>query len=440
MKKIKAIISLLLMAVLFLSGCNMRTVDEMYCLPKRSENDTNLQSLIDSVMGGREYSAPLSGENRQTVQMADLDGDGEQEYLLFAKGGSDRPLQIYIFGTDGKSCYLMDTIESSGSAFEQVEYVQMDDRPGVEIVVGRQVNDQVLRTVAVYTLLNGHVEQMVAANYSKFVCVDLDKDEFSELLVLRPDSLEPTQGVAELYGIEGGVMERSAEVNMSESSDSIKRIMVGTLNDNVRAVYVASDVGGTAIVTDIYAIVNDMLTNVSFSSEAGTSVQTMRNYYVFADDIDNDGVLELPSLISVQVPDASNTNSNQYLIRWYAMTSKGKVVNKQYTYHNFVGGWYIQLDRKLAQKMTVNQQGNSYEFYIWNSEKEQSDRLFTIFVLTGKNREEQAVIANRFVLHRTESTLYAAKLDVTSASYGISRDDLMNSFHLILQDWNTGET
>lgn len=431
---------LLLMAVAFLTGCNMRTVDELYCLPKRSEAYTNLQSLIDRAMVGLEYNAPLSGENRQTVQMADLDGDGAVEYLLFAKGSADKPLQIFIFGGDDEEYVLLDTIESTGSAFEQVEYVQMDDHGGVEIVVGRQLSDQVLRSVSVYSMINGQMEQLMTANYSKFVCHDLDSDAFSELLLLRPGTADSVNGVAELYGMDNGTMERSPEVNMSEPSDAVKRIMVGKLNDGLSAVYVASDVDGSAIITDVYAIVNGNFTNVSFSNESGTSVQTLRNYYVYADDIDDDGVLELPSLITMRLPEDTLSTDNQYLIRWYAMTSDGAEVDKLYTYHNFVGGWYMQLDSKLASRLIVVQQGNSYEFSIWDEEQQFAERLMTVYVLTGQKREEQAVIDNRFVLYRTESTVYAAKLDVASATYGISKDGLIESFHLILQDWKTGET
>ena len=57
-------IFLLAIAALILSGCSMRTVDQMYRLPKRSEDFNNLQSAIDSAMAGLEYSAPLSGENQ----------------------------------------------------------------------------------------------------------------------------------------------------------------------------------------------------------------------------------------------------------------------------------------------------------------------------------------------------------------------------------------
>ncbi len=426
--------------ILLFSGCNMRTVDELYCLPKRSQLYMNLQSEIDKVMSGAEYNAPLSGENRQAVQMADLDGDGKVEYLLFAKNSSDRPLQIYIFSGDGDSYYLADVIESTGTAFEQVEYVQMDGRKGLEIVVGRQVSDRVVRSVSVYSMVHGEIEQMMSANYSKIVCSDLNSDGRTELLVLRPGSVETDNGVAELYSMSGGAMERSAEVNMSEPADKIKRIMVSKLNDGTPAVYVASDVTGSAIITDVYAMVNGKFTNVSFSSESGTSVQTLRNYYVYADDIDNDGVLELPSLITMTMPPDSLANQSQYIIRWYALTPRGSEIDKMHTYHNFVGGWYMKLETGLAPRMMILQQGNSYEFSIWDESHTATEKLFTIYVLTGQKREEQAQVNNRFALYRTESTVYAADMEVVSATYGITKESLINSFRLILQDWKTGET
>lgn len=434
-------LALLLLAVLLLSGCNIRTVDKLYLLPERSDAYKNLQSLINQALDGREYSAPISGENRQSVQMVDLDGDGVDEFLLFAKGSAEKPLQIFIYTeTADKEYTLADTIESTGTAFEQVEYVQMDGEGGYEIVIGCQVSDSMLRAVSVHTMKQGQMEQLVTANYSKFVCSDLDGNGHSELLVLRPGRSEADNGVAELYAMTDGTVERSPEVSMSEPSSDIKRIMVGKLDDGIPAVYVASDVDGSAIITDVYAIVDGAFTNVSFSNESGTSVQTLRNYYVYADDIDEDGVLELPSLITMQLPDEGNTQEKQYLIRWYAMTSDGKEVDKLYSYHNYVAGWYMALSSDLAHRMAVIQHGNSYEFCIWDENYETAEKLLTVYALTGQKREEQALVDNRFVLYRTESTVYAANLEVASAAYGFSQEDLINSFHLILQDWKTGET
>jgi len=182
--------------------------------------------------------------------------------------------------------------------------------------------------------------------------------------VLRPGQADTENGVAELYSVENSTVERSQEVSMSEPASAIKRIMVGTLDDGVNAVYVASDVDGSAIITDIYAIVDDRFTNVSLSTEAGTSVQTLRNYYVYADDIDEDGVLELPNLITMKLPEDAASMENQYLICWYSMNSKGQKMDELYTYHNYVGGWYLTLHQELAPRMVVSQQGNSFIFSV----------------------------------------------------------------------------
>ena len=152
------LILLIAMVSVLLCGC-MRTVDEMYRLPKRSDIYNDLQSAIDSAMSGLTYCAPLAGENQQTVHMADLDGDGVQEYLLFAKSASEKPLRILVFRNIDNTFVNTDTMECNGSAFDQVEYVDMDGRSGVEIVVGRQLSDQVIRSASVYSFVDGELVQ-----------------------------------------------------------------------------------------------------------------------------------------------------------------------------------------------------------------------------------------------------------------------------------------
>ena len=95
-KRMTLALTALIMAAL-LCGCSFRTVADMYSIPKRSTEFQQLQLAIDEAMTGLEYCAPLSGENRQSVQLADLDGDAREEFLLFAKGGRDAPLHIHIF-------------------------------------------------------------------------------------------------------------------------------------------------------------------------------------------------------------------------------------------------------------------------------------------------------------------------------------------------------
>ncbi len=433
-------IFLLLVAVTFLAGCSMPAVEQMYRLPKRSEDYNNLQSAIDTAMSGLEYCAPLTGENQQTVQMADLDGDGQDEYLLFAKGNQDKPLKILVFKDVDDTFVNICNVECNGSAFDQIEYVDMDNNDGVEIVVGRQLSDQVIRSASVYTLSDGELLQLTSVNYTKFLTVDMDGNSFAELFVLRPGQTETDSGVAELYCMHNGVIERYNEVNMSQPADKLKRLIVGKLVGGKTAVYVASAVGDTALITDVYTLLDGKLANVTLSNESGTSIQTMRNFYVYADDIDNDGIVELPSLITMKPLSGVVSADMHHLIRWYAMTPDGAEVDKMYTYHNFVGGWYIQMDGRWSMRLVALNLGYQTEFYIWDENFISAQKLMTVSAFTGQSREEQGLSQGRFILHKTESVVYSALLESCAEEYGLDREKVVYSFRMIQQDWKTGET
>ena len=440
MKKFKRLATLLLAAVLGLSGCGFATVEQMYALPKRSTQYHDLQNAIDSAMSGLEYAAPTSGEYQQTVQQADLDGDGASEYLLFARGSGEKPLKILIFKEAEKSYQLMETIESRGAAFQVVEYSDMDDKPGAELIVGRSVADQVMGAVSVYTFAEGLSEQLISVSYDEFVMCDLDESGLSELMVISQGATDHANAVASLYSYENGAMVRSTEANLSAPAENIKRIMVSHLSGGINAVYVASALAESAVITDVFALKDGSFTNVSFSNESGTSVQTLRNYYVYADDIDDDGELELPSLMEMTVSGQRSYSAMQYLIRWYAMTIDGDEVDKMYTFHNFDAGWYMLLGSDWAHRILVTQEGSTYTFSMWDPDFTEAEKIFTVYTLSGAEREQEAIEAGRFILHRTDSIIYCASLEAAAESYDVTQDSLTDYFRFIQRDWKTGET
>lgn len=438
-KRIVAAVALL--AAALLSGCAMRTVDAMYAIPKRSAEYKNLQSAIDSAMYGLTYSAPVSGEHQQSVQMADLDGDGLEEYLVFAQGNSDKALQILIFRqTEDGICSLDSVIECTGSAFERVEYVQMDDQPGFELVVGRRVSDQIPRSLAVYSFSQGDPELLMMVGYSRFLTCDLDENGLGELLVLLPGDINGGKSAAVLYSTEDGSVERSVEVAMSEDSSRIKRMSLGTLQDGSPAVFLSVQTDENTITTDVFAVQNGRFTNITGGQEMDTAIKTLRNYYVYAEDIDKDGIMELPELVSTKKLSGSADDQQKCLIRWFSMDIQGREVDKLYTFHNYLGGWYLELEGVWAPRVTVEQNGAVYTFYAWDESYREANRLFSVTALTGANREEAATTEGRFALLRSEGVVYAGRLEEDAFVYDITEEKIINSFRLIQQAWKTGET
>lgn len=131
---------LLVVCLLGLGGCVFGSVDEMYALPKSSEAYVNLQAKINEEKGTGEYIAPLNGENRQTIQLVDVDEDGLQEAVAFFRDAdADTPLRIVIFKQDDQGEYqVYARIQGVGSEIDSIEYVNLGGAGESDVLVSWQ--------------------------------------------------------------------------------------------------------------------------------------------------------------------------------------------------------------------------------------------------------------------------------------------------------------
>lgn len=427
----RMILLLLLTVALTLGGCALRTVEDMYCLPKRPEAYHQLQTAIDIAMVGMEYASPEAGDNRQTVQLADLDGDGKEEYLVFAKAEQAEPLKLMVFRQeeDGKVS-LMELLSCSGSGFQQVEYAELDDNPGCEIILGRKLNNQVMGNIVVYSFAEGRTRQLLSIGYTKFLTCDLDRNHQSELLVFTPGEAEMDNGVAALYSYRGGIMERSLETELSCPVERIKRIHPGVLLGGSPGVYVSGSTDDSTIVTDIFAWENGQLINVPAKAGLNTGVNTLRNYYVYPEDLTGDGIPELPELIAMKPISPVSGAEQQYLLSWYDLDIAGNRSNRLCTFHNYTDGWYLRLENTWAERLTLEQRGGTYTFYMWNNDFNKVTVLFTIYALDDQNLD-RIEEGNQFLLRQGEGITYTARLEYGSVTYGFTEEALIESFHMI---------
>lgn len=155
LKRYICLVGLLALLAAALTGCGFSddSVEELFTLPRMAEEYTGLtQELETLITQGYEYASPTGGRNIQSVQMADLDGDGQQEALAFFRMSSDeKPLKIFVFKIEGGSYARYCTIESSGTAIDSVYYQDLNGDGRRELIVGWRISAEV-QTVAVYTV------------------------------------------------------------------------------------------------------------------------------------------------------------------------------------------------------------------------------------------------------------------------------------------------
>lgn len=425
----------LFLAALLLSGCTIPTVEQMYSLPKRPDSYNDLQSVIDVSMENMDYSAPRSGDNQQTVQMADLDGDGIREYLLFAKGSGERPLKILIFANTDDTFRLVDMLECSGTSFDKVEYVQVDGKDGMELVVGCQLSQQVPGVVNAYAFPDLCAEQLLSVGYAELFTIDLDQNGCEELLVLRPGE-ENDNAIAQLYGWQENGVYGCGELVLSVPAENIRRLVGGNLTSEKKAIFITGIRNGTSAITDVCVLSDGLLVNVTSGTDA--VVPLVSDYCPYPADMDGDGIIEIPTPISGKPFPASDTGEG-YLLCWYSSSETGEQTEKIHTYHHGAGDWYLELNPDWSERICVTRTDHTIRFHLWNQNFDSTQEIFSILVLDGQNREQQAVTDNRFVVYRSDTVIYAARMEVASGALSMGREDLINRFHIIYQVWKTGE-
>ena len=434
----KAALVLLAALMLTLCGC-MRSVEELYAPPRQSAEYYNLQNRIEQVLStGAEYCAPVSGDRRQAVQLADLDSDGQEEAIVFFRTQGEKPLKIYIYKQSDESYEEYAVIEGDGSAFASVDYRQIDTALGLELVVGRQVSDQVPQALSVYAMSEGHVTELLSVSCIRHTLTDLDANGLQDLLVFRADE-DAGLGLADYYSWTGADLELvgSADLSSALTHDSIRRIVGGMMQPDTPAVFVANTYEESTIVTDVFILSDGEFKNVSALGENPGDAGRVRYRSVYAADVDGDGLIELPS--TVRLPKLGGEDAPTYnKIRWYNLRPDGSREYKRSTFHNYTDGWYIELLPAWEQALAVDyvrdpQQLPCYRFF--RLEGDSARERFVVYAFSGADARSLAESDGRFVLGEKGDVVYAGQI----YGEGVTREQLIQAFHFISTDWKSGE-
>ena len=270
MKKRGALALLLWAAMaLLLTGCLFRPPDELYRRPERSAGYDQLAAAIRSVKTGLEGQFGVScedavivaGDNTASIQLQDLDGDGQRESAVafIRVPGVEKSLKIYIFTATDGDYQVRGLVEGDGSAIYSVDYVDLNGAGSKELVVNWQVNTGVYQLGA-YTLDELELEPaadaaalpqnqladraslratellltscstaMEGGAYSSgYRLLDIDQDTRTEVAVVRLDAAA-LSGQVELYGWRNGRMESLSTTALSAGITGLNRVTAGYL-------------------------------------------------------------------------------------------------------------------------------------------------------------------------------------------------------------------
>lgn len=422
------VLAIVLLLFLVFSGCAPAAVSELYSLPQLPEEYISLQSLIGAeIDSGSEYSSPARGNYRQSVQLYDLDGDGQSEALAFFHT-VDGTLKICIYRYEDSAYVPVCTILGEGSAIGRVEYADMDNDGTSELIVAWQM-DGGISMLDVYSLTAWSGSVLLTADCSGFTTANMSDVGKTDLLLLRYDM--DGQGFIDMYSINDNKEMVSSSAQLSRGFDEVTRLSPGRLADGSLAIFAEGSYMDSRTITDVLISDGSVLRNIS----AGTSgiSPTTRSYEVYSEDIDGDGIMEIPA--TRKLKSQSENATDYWVFDWKKMYSDGRTQFCMTTFHCYTDGWYLELPEALRREtISVRREDSATagrSIIISRVDGDELTDLLAIYTLTGENRNERANMGSRVVLAEDETTVYALKL----YSSELSTEEISNCFHLIHSEW-----
>ena len=423
---------LLLAALLFcLSGCYSGNIDQYFSLPMASEEYRQLQSLIDEELAsGSEYTAPIHGSYRQSVQLSDVDGDGVDEALAFFRDGGKNP-KINIYSSENGEYQLVLSLSGEGSSIGRIDYADLTGDGQKELLVSWQISSRV-SVLSVYSISGWSGDTLLSTDSAEFVTGDINRDGCDELLNLR--AANSTTYLVDQYTFPLGQEPQATSAALSAGISALQRLRMVTLAGDAPALLAESTLTTGDLVSDLFVCRDGSLINLTMNRTTQIS-ETRRSYsLVYAQDIDGDGSTEIPHPQQLY----SRGDEVFWSIAWFRYDASGRASTIMTTYHCVTDNWYLVLPSGWDVGLTVRRDDSvSGERAVILSRLRSDGSLedyVAIYAITGENRYERARLDNRFLLQEEGTTVYAAKI----LDGKTDENTIRSRFHVIYTDWSSG--
>lgn len=364
MRRIWQFACMALLAVLLLTGCapfTTQNINELLRAPAMGQGIADIQNALKEYLGETpQYKFPKEGELRSPYVMADLDGNGEQEAVLFytLAGGATTNVYVAVLAQTDGHWKVMQNVEGSASDLASVEVANLFGDNTRQLVVGFSGSTLVTKTLVVYIYEDTALLPTRVGLYSRFILGDFTGTGRNDLAIVS--TIEELGGL-KLDFLSGAYNEEGAKV-FSYQQNSVELVKA---MESCEALHPSRGPNGERLlVVDGKTIGSVMISQILYLSGSGEGFyglglgeaanfanETGRNSsLLISRDIDNDGMVEIPinwGSASVQA------NAEQYklqYIEWVNFFGE-EPETKQFGILDASRGIYVRLPESWQQEI-----------------------------------------------------------------------------------------
>jgi len=424
--------------MLILGGC-VTSPEELLSVPKAPSAYLEIQNSLDKILKqNAQYMAPVSGNNRNSVQFIDLDNDGIDEVLscFLVKNGEVNIPRIYIHKRSGGEYIEIGHLDGYGDSIDCIWYPELFFGDEKAIVIGWRLGTSPKCGITVVSCENNSLRTLYSGEYTSLSVTDLDSDGSDEIILLSYSSTADP-GVAKLLSYESNDLVEISTAPLSQGIVSPGKVRNVKIASNTPAVIAEGLMYDNGYISDCLIFSGGMLKNVFYDEAYGYSIHTFRTMPIYSGDINNDGFIEFPK------PELVPGTLGMQLfwrIDWQQYNADSTLSRTVSTFLNISDRWMYTFPEELVGKLTVTRgedsdEASSLVFRSIESDGSMGHALWEIYRISGENRRDLLARYGLSELARTFDTIYACKILDSTHEYSQTESEIKKCFDLIQNEW-----
>lgn len=297
--------------LLFCTGCMQfeLSAENLMRPPALTQEQLDISTALEQAVGDNDikYKYPETGEHRSSFLFYDLDGDEQDEALVFYQAGS-KGSATWMNILDKQGDHWVSVFDiSSPNRETEVDFISFQPfLEGGSIVIGwtdEYMND---KCAVVYRYDGTALTEVFEEDYDFLSFTDLNSDGTLDMITVTSDPFYEESLVSLISAgsdITGtATMERKSVLELPYGSAEIVNVQSGYIDPVTPALFIDSSISvsrnETVLVSQVVTAYGEELVNLLDASDSETSLSaaTMRPTSTLCQDIDGDGVMEVPTV------------------------------------------------------------------------------------------------------------------------------------------------
>lgn len=442
MKRLKRIIICILVSViLFLTGCSYTQtgIDALLQPPKLSKQQDEIYSALN-ITGKKDLKLkyPRKGDYKSAFVIQNIDEEESEEAILFYEDttAKERPLQVVVLDQEDGRWVMKNKITEDASEVEKVSFITTDEKRYV--VIGYTSLSKTEKFVRVYHYQDNKLasigEVLRCSNYEVFDINGDGEDEVIAMIMKKSDrDVQVVTAGAFKLSIVGLTM--ISETNMDPNTTDFDNIYKGKIDAKTPALYVDGRKGSTKVTTEILIMSKGKLTNLIYNANPKKSIiaQTERTIGSYCEDLNNDGIYEIPVVVTALGYENAEAHQKLSFTDWYNYKN-GELVLYKTSYVDYKLGYLYNIPQKWENKVTLGYSSKDNEVFFYeydSSEKEQTKKLASIKVVEKTAYADDMENARYRILKENGLLLYLYQIYPSQSELALSEEDFTRGFALL---------